>query len=310
MMAERPVASVLGLGKVGASLALCLRRTGRYASVAGWDPDFDVARSAKKAATADRFASNAPAAVRDAAVVFIALTGEAFQETLLAMASHLRSGAVVCSLLEAHEVALEQAPKTLPGNVSFVCADPVVWQASTGAAEETAREAFFRDGIWCISSTATAHQDAVGYVARIGEELGMVPFFVDAREHDAFAAGLRSLPLILAAALMRVASRQPAWREMSRLAGTAFREATAPVAEDPDVLLQEMGSAPEHLVRWIDLYVAELTVLRESLKDSQKTSAFFESAWEARLRWLKEREVPAQARELPSVQIPRRRFPF
>src|SRR5438132_271796 len=41
-MAERPVATVLGLGLVGASLALALRRTGRYGAVAAWDPDFDT----------------------------------------------------------------------------------------------------------------------------------------------------------------------------------------------------------------------------------------------------------------------------
>src|SRR6266542_2904957 len=124
-MAERPVAAVLGLGTIGASLALALRGTGRYGAVVAWDPDFDIARAAQRANVADRYARSAPEAVARAAAVFVAAGAAQLRDVLVAAGPHLAAGAVVCSLDEAHETAARIAAEALPGSVSFVSVNPV-----------------------------------------------------------------------------------------------------------------------------------------------------------------------------------------
>jgi len=312
-MAERPVVAVLGLGQTGAALALGLRGCGLFGSVVGWDPDFDAARAGKRLNVADRFVNNAPEAARQAALVFVALRGEQLVETLTAIGPHLRPGAVACSVTELHETASAVAARTLPANVSFLNADPIAWgdDGAVGGEGDMPGPAQFQKGIWCISPLATAHEDAVGFVAQVGEKLGMEPFFLDAREHDALGTGLTLLPAVLAAAQVRVASGQPSWREMRRLAGGTFRRATAPAGDPPEEQQSAVAGSREHLVRWLDLLLAELGQLRDALNDGQEPGDYFESAHLVRAQWLAGRDLPAQAAELPTVETaPRRRFPF
>jgi len=306
-MAERPVVAVLGLGQTGASLALGLRGCGLFSSVVGWDPDFDTARAGKRLKVADRFVNSAPEAARQAALVFVALRGDPLVETFTAIGPHLRPGAVACSIVELHETASAVAARTLPANVSFLNVDPIPW----GEEAEKPDPARFRKGMWCISPLATAHEDAVGFVAQVGETLGMEPFFLDAREHDALGTGLKLLPAVLAAAQMRIASGQPSWREMRRLAGGAFRRATAPAGDAPEEQQGAVAGTREHLVRWLDLLLAELGQLRDALNDGQEPADYFESAHLARAKWLSGRDLPAEAADLPTVETgARRRFPF
>ncbi|HET7769063.1 MAG TPA: prephenate dehydrogenase/arogenate dehydrogenase family protein [Chloroflexota bacterium] len=299
-MAEKPVAAVLGLGETGGAFAAGLKRGGSFSAVVGWDPDFDVARAAQRKSVADRFVNSAAEAARQAAVVFVALRGEPFAETLTAIGPNLRQGAVVCGLLEAHEVANGVAARALPTNVSYLNADPIAWSNAEGPER-------FTSGAWCVSPTSGAHEDAVAFVAQMGEHLGMEPFFLDAREHDALAAAFRVLPTIVAGALVHTVTAHVGWRETSRVAGIEFREATARIASDAGARQAEIAGGGEHAVRWIDLLIAELTRLREGLQDGRVPEDYVERALDARARWLQQRDLPAQAADLPTLQPERKR---
>ncbi len=314
---ERPTAAVLGLGAIGGSLALALRQTQSFGTVIGWDPDFDAARAAQRHKVADRFVNACPDAARQSAIVFVALRGEAFVETLTVIGPHLRPGAVACSLLEPHESAHTAATRALPGNVSFLAVDAVSWNGDGPGAAGTGRTVagapsadLFRNGVWCVSPSPAAHADAVAYVIQIGERMGMQAFFAGPREHDGLAAGLQQLPGVLAAALLHVATRQPSWRELSRLAGAEFREATTPVEAGEVERQAALSGNREHLVRWLEQLEAELTRLRGTLADGRDADDYFVTASAARAKWLAERNLPPGTTELPRAEAPRRRFPF
>ena len=294
------MAAVLGLGETGGAFAAGLKRTASFSAVIGWAPDFDVARAAQRKSVADRFVNSAAEAARQAAVVFVALRGEPLVETLTAIGPNLRQGAVVCSLLEMHEVANGVAARTLPTNVSYLNADPIAWSDAEGPER-------FTSGAWCVSPTAGAHEDAVGFVAQVGEQLGMEPFFLDAREHDALTAAFRVLPTVLAGALAHAVTAHVGWRETSRVAGHEFREATARIASDTAERQAELAGGGEHAVRWIDLLIGELTRLREGLQDGRVPEDYAERAAEARAKWLHQRALPAQAADLPTLPAERKR---
>lgn len=351
-MAELPVAAVLGLGPVGRAVTLALRRTGRYQRVVAWDPDFDVARAAQRDAIADRQVNRAEEAAQGASVVFLALSGQTLRAVLERLGPELASGTVVCSLSEAQEVAQQVAQSLLPAHVSFICADPILWSTppskrlaigqpdrawrgapasvETGQAPEGSESAL-SGGLWCVSPSPNAHETAVAYVAHVGELLGMRPYFLDAREHDALVAGTRHLPAVLAAALFQLAAGQPSWRELARVAGVEFSEVTAILAPPTtqatpaekataaDLAQAEqrqraqqdaLAGHREHLVRWLDLLIADLTRLRDGLHDGREPADYFTTAANARATWLKQRAQPPDAEEGPQIEVPRRRFPF
>jgi prephenate dehydrogenase len=304
-----PGAAVLGLGLIGASLCLALRATGRFATVVAWDPELETAQRARKLNVADRLTGSVAEAVRGAAAVFVAVAPDQMREVLAAAGAHLEQGAVVCSLDEGQEHAMALARELIPGSVSFVAAHPLLWEVATAESEPSA--SLFQQGTVSLSSLPSAHPDAVAFVASVAEALGMTTFFVDPREHDAFFSGVGRLPSLLAAALIRVATREPSWRELSRLAGGDFRHATSPVEASPSREQQALALSREHMVRWLDTLMAELGTLREALQDGREPPDLYTAAAEARRRWLRERQLPPGTTELPpSPSTPRRRFWF
>jgi prephenate dehydrogenase len=307
---EKPLAAVLGLDVVGASLALALKQSGQYGAVVGWDPDHDTARRAQQQHVADRFVSRAEEAVAGAAAVFLAVGAGQVREVMAAVAPHLRPGTVVCSLSESHEATAALAQAILPPQVSFASGHPVLWEAVTAATAPSA--ALFQRSVFCLSPLPTAHPDAVAFLSHLASTLGADAYFVDAREHDAFFSGVGRLPAILACALLRVVSREPSWRELSRLAGGDFRQVTAPAEAEPGRQQEALAADREHVVRWLEAMVDELRRLRDALQDGQEPADFFTGAAEIRRRWLGDRQTPPAVAEAPGLppETGRRRFPW
>jgi prephenate dehydrogenase len=308
-MSERPTVAVLGLSGIGASLALALKGTGRFAQVVAWDPDFDVARRAQKAGVADRYARQAQEAVRQAAGVFIAVGPDQLRDTFTAIAPGLPPGAVVCGMTENQEHAGALAQEILPEQVSFVAAHPVLWERR--GADDPPSIGHFHRGVLCIAPLPNAHPDAVAYLSSLADTLQMEPFYVDAREHDAFFAGIGRLPAILAAAYLNVVGRAGSWRELGRIAGGEFRQLGLLTDDRPADAQQGLGASRDHLVRWLDQLIGELTTLRDGLQDGQEPPDFHATANDLWRKWLRARQLPAAEAELPPPPaIPRRRFPF
>jgi prephenate dehydrogenase len=301
--------TVLGLGSLGATFAHALKGTGRFAQVVAWDPDFDLARRGQKEGVADRFAGSAPESVRQSAAVFLALPPDKLREALVAISPHLSPGAVVCALDEGQERATALAAELLPGNVSFVAAHPILWER-LGPDGPRGADAL-RQGVLSIAPSPTAHPDAVAYLTSLSEALQMAPYFVDAREHDAFATGVGRLPSVLAAAFVRVAAREGSWRELGRIAGGEFRQLGTLVDFDPAEGQKGLAATREHLVRWLDALMGELKALRDGLQDGQEPEDYQAVARVAWREWLQKRQLPPEAADLPPPPpVARRRFPF
>jgi prephenate dehydrogenase len=308
-VSERATVAVLGLGSMGAPFALAMKGTGRFAQVVAWDADFDTARRAQKAGVADRFTGTAPDAVRQAAAVFLAVPPDDLRDALVTTGPHLRPGTVVCSLGESQERSCALAEEIFPDNVSFVAAHPMLWERPDP--DGAPGSVVFRRGHLCLAPLSTAHPDAVAYLTSLAEALEMEPFFVDAREHDAFASGVGRLPSVLAAAFLRVTGRASSWRELGRIAGGDFRQLGVLADLDPVEGQQGLAAAREHLVRWLDETIAELSALRQGLQDGQEPADYYATARETWRKWLQTRQLPAAAVELPAPpDVPKRRFLF
>lgn len=291
---EKPTAAVLGLGVLGGSLALALRRTGRFREVVGWDPDFDQAGAARRLKVADRFSNSASGAVRGAAVVFLAVSPAHIRATLEAVAPELAPGALVTDVAEVKEPVAAIASEVLPGHANFVGGHPVLW-AETTAAEIPSADIFVR-GVYCLTPLANAHPESIQFMVDLAEALGMQPYFIGPREHDAFFAGISELPALLAAVLVRVVTRQSSWRELSHLAGADFRHASLLVDGEPARRQEVLAASREVMLRWLDMVLADLQQVREALADAQEPSDLFAAAAAARAKWLRAKAAEQERR--------------
>jgi len=234
---------------------------------------------------------------------------DGIKPTLEAIAPYLEEGCVVTDTASVKGQVLAWAEEILPRHVQFVGGHPLV--SSEGTGPEAASADLFSGATYCLIPARYVQPQAVELLAGLASTLGARPFFLDAVEHDNFVAAVGHLPIFMATALMNIVAQSPSWREIRRLAGGDFRQATALAAREPAATSLLCLTNRNGILRWLDAYIAELSRLRELIAaGSADLTATFQQASESRSRWLRapaEEGLPAfpEGLESPGEQMRR-----
>ena len=287
--------TIIGLGLIGGSIGLGLRRWAETNSangkpaleVTGFDTDLEQQHYAQKLKAVDRGAWDLAKAVQDADIVVLATPVVAMEETLGAIAPHLKPEATVTDTGSTKAAVLEWARALLPREVGFVGGHPMAGKAQS---IEAAEAELFKGATWCVAPAVSASDDAIRNVLGMIAALGAEPFFIDPTEHDAYVAGISHLPFVISAALMRAVSQDASWRDMKTLSAGGFRDVSRLAAGSPQMYRDILLTNREAVTRWIDAYIGTLTDLRASLQRAPEEAgpaltSFFEQARDARAEW-------------------------
>ena len=288
-MADQVRITIVGTGCIGTSIGLALHQTKQPLFIVGHDKESGHASMAQRMKAIDKSEWNLISACEDADLVILAIPMVAIEETLKALAPHLKGGCVVTDTAGLKGQVIEWAEALLPATVNFVGGDPVV--TSTGSGPAAASADLFRNNLYCITPAPKAHSDAVNLVSSLVSLLGGRPYYVDAAEHDGLMAGVAHLPHALAVALINAVTRAAAWREMRKLAGGGFDQISALIGEDSDALSGLLLANRDNLVRWLDVTIAELEAVRDLIAggEGEPLTQSIDRALVARQQWLQDR---------------------
>lgn len=280
-----PRIAIIGTGYTGTSLGLALKKAKLGYEIAGHDKNAGASSKAKQLGAVDRTEWNLINCIDGAGLVILALPLDAIRPTLEAIAPHLAAGSVVTDTASTKQQVLKWAQELLPSSVSFVGGHPII--NKTGDGPESASAAVFNGATYCLIPGAGARPEAVQLMIGMAATIDAEPFFPDAAEHDSLHAAVGHLPLLTATALMRSAAASPASREMRRMTGAEFRQVTALAATDPAAAAAICAANREALLRWLDVYSAELAVVRAEIEAGNDLKPLFEEAADARDRWMR-----------------------
>ncbi|GAB4516028.1 MAG: prephenate dehydrogenase/arogenate dehydrogenase family protein [Anaerolineae bacterium] len=289
-MAKAKIA-IIGLGFVGSSigLALCQSEGERAYEVIGHDKDPQVASAARKAGAVDRTEWNLINTVEGADLVILALPLSAIQETMQLIADALKPGCIVTDTATVKEPVLRWSRELLPETVHFVGGDPIISAPPDALGVAAASADVLKGAVYCLCPAATAAPDAVQVVTDMVQRMGAEPLFLDSTEHDGMMAGVEQLPSIMAAALLEITAQTAPWREMRRLAGTSYQQATHFGSEDAATYSDAAMANRDNVVRWIDTLIDSLERWKERIvagEDANLGEAFQE-ALKARQEWMR-----------------------
>jgi len=276
--------TIVGLGHIGGSLGLALRRSGVPLQVIGHDKEPNVAAEAKKQQVVDRTSWNLISAVEDADIVVLALPVSAIYPTLQAIASEIKSGAVVTDTASTKEIVMTWAADLLPDTVSFVGGDPLVIDRRDEALYDAA---LFSGRNYSLIPAINADPKAVDLLTNMVSLVGAKPYFLDAVEHDGLITAVTHLQAVLAVALLKATTESVAWREMSTMAGKAYHAATQLPADDAQTLQELFTHNRSHLLRWLDNYLSTLGEVRDLLAadEDDALTEMLDGLLTARARW-------------------------
>ena len=273
--------AIIGLGLIGGSMGLALRRAEPVnTEVTGYDRDLDVGIRAHRFGAIDRLAQSSQDAVRDATMVIIATPITSVRRVMEEISPHLKPGCVVTDTASTKSDVMRWARDTLPRNVYFVGGHPMAGKEQSG--NEAAEESLFDDRPYVVIPAVDAVQGAVNAVLNLATAVGAKPFFLDADEHDAYAAAISHVPLVASIALFSLARGSNAWPELAGMAGPAFRDLTRLASGSPEMAQDICMTNKDHILHWLDRYITEVYRLRD-LIDTNDPETLFRSLAEAQL---------------------------
>ena len=286
--------AIIGLGLIGGSVGLALRRAGAGFEVVGFARRPEVASRALELGAVDRTEGSLISAVKDAELVLIATPAMAMKEILAEIGGSLREGSIVTDTASTKAEVMDWAEVTLPPSVSFIGGHPLAGKETSGL--EAADGDLFQGCTYCLTAGRGAAQEARDTVAGLVRQIGANPLFIDASEHDSLVAGVSHLPLLISVALVAATTRSPSWPEMAGLAASGFRDLTRLASGDPRMSRDICLTTREPILRWIDEYIEEMRALRRLVSEggvkggggeSEKLGEAFMRAREIREGWLR-----------------------
>jgi len=253
--------AIVGVGLIGGSLALALRRAGAVASIVAADRDLQALERAAALGVIDKAAESISEATRGADLVVVALPvraiGPALHDVALALEPHAVVTDVGSTKMEVVRLAREELRERF---ARFVPAHPIAGRESSGVEAATAE--LFRGARVVITPEPETAPEAIDAVRGCWEAAGARVTPLGAAVHDRIFAAVSHLPHILSFALVsEIASREDA-AELFGFAAGGFRDFTRIAASSPemwrDIALQNKAALLEEL----DRYEARVAVFR------------------------------------------------
>ena len=127
----------------------------------------------------------------------------------------------------------------------------------------------FKGRAYCVCPSVSATPAAIKQITGLAQLVGAEPLFMDAEEHDQYAAAISHLPLVVSTALFTLMRSSPSWDDLGAMASSGFRDVTRLASGDPEMSMGIWMTNREAMIHWLERMIAELGRFRELLKDAQ-----------------------------------------
>lgn len=278
---------VIGVGLIGGSFALALRRRRAVRRVVGVGRTRGNLAAALRLGIVDDVTRDPAAAVRDADLVLIATPVGQMPAVMTAIAPHLSPRAVVTDAGSTKRDVIANARRLLGGRFRrFVPAHPVAGTEKNGAS--AAFPELFRDRYVVLTPQPETDAAAARLVRRAWEACGARVLRLDADEHDAILAAVSHLPHVVAFALVSVLARRRNAKQLFGLAAGGLRDTVRIAGSSPEMWADICVANRDALLAAFDDYEHELEDMRAAIEqvDAEGLRRMFERARGARAKWL------------------------
>jgi|TARA_Y100000310_G_scaffold230732_1_gene233221 3-phosphoshikimate 1-carboxyvinyltransferase len=263
--------AVLGVGLIGGSFALALRRRKLCREFIGYDQSADSIAKAIECGVLDEGAATVAEAVQSADLILLSVPIMAMEQMLAEIEEALWQGgepvrddvvitdvgSVKSNLLSAAGKVFGEIPACLvPGH-------PIAGSEQHGVA--AARSDLFDNHKVILTPVDQTSVQAQQLVTQLWQGIGAEVLTMQATHHDQVLAGTSHLPHLLAYALVDTLSAQGDSMEIFRYAAGGFRDFTRIAASDPVMWRDIFAANGAEAIEYLDRYMQNLSALRAAI---------------------------------------------
>ena len=277
---------IFGVGLIGGSFALALRKAHAVGEVVGFGRSAATLQQAQQLGIIDRVGSDMAAEIGDADLILLATPVGQMAELMARIAPHLGAHTLVTDGGSTKSDVVAAARANLGSRIAqFVPAHPIAGAEKSGAG---AAQADLYQGRKVVLTPLPENSAAsVARVRRTWELCGAAVSELAPQQHDAVFAAVSHLPHLLSFALVHDLAQRDNRDLLLSFAASGFRDFTRIAASSPEMWRDICLANREALLRELRSYIAELNQMGAALEagDAERLEQTFRAARELRAGW-------------------------
>ena len=277
---------VFGVGLIGGSFALALRKAHAVDSVVGFGRSEQTLVHAKQLGIIDRIGKDMAAEVADADLIMLATPVGQMAELMARIAPHLGPQTIITDGGSTKNDLVREAYAQLGSKVAqFVPAHPIAGAELSGAM--AARSDLFQWKKVVLTPLPENSAVSVDRVRRAWEQCGAMVSTMTPEQHDEVFAVVSHLPHLLSFALVHEIAQRDNRDLLLAFAASGFRDFTRIAASNPEMWRDICMGNRVALMAELQAYIAELNRINSALAagDAAQLEETFLAARALRAGW-------------------------
>ena len=260
--------AIVGVGLIGGSLGLVLKREHLADSVVGIGRRIENLQAAVKLGAIDRYVSDPNEGIQDADLVVLATPVESYERHLKHWGTSLKSGAIVTDVGSVKGTLVEEVERLLPEGARFVGAHPIAGKEKSGVSAGSAD--LFRGARCILTPTQRTDSEALQMIRELWEAAGSIVISMDPFLHDRVLGAVSHLPHVLAFSLINALAeiRERTIPELDLLgySGGGLRDTTRIAASSPEMWRDIFIRNRDNLLVMVEVYERQLQQLKQLIR--------------------------------------------
>ncbi len=268
--------TILGVGLIGSSFALALKKSGLCNKVIGYSRREENLQKAKAKAIIDAFELDPAAACKGSDLILFATPVGSFIDIAKRIRTSLSRGAIVTDVGSVKGKLVRDMEALMPEGIYFVGGHPIAGSDRSGI--DTAAADIFNGAKCIITPTENTDESALEKVIAIWKKLGSSVKLINPDEHDRIYAAVSHLPHLIAYMIVNtVADIDSSYLNFS---GQGFMDTTRIASSSPELWRDICILNKDNLLESIEIFKNNLDRMSQYLRvyDSESLERDFKRA--------------------------------
>ena len=250
--------AIVGLGLMGGSLALSLKKLDFIKNIVGIDHNKQHQKDALKLNLVDKIIEFDEYNNYDVIILAIPVNGII---SVLKNLSNIDTNTTIIDLGSTKEIIVSSIPPTIRKN--FVAAHPMTGTENYGP--HAAVEGLYNEKVVVLCDLEDSGEHQANVAKKIFKSLNMKKYFMRAKEHDRHAAFISHMPHAISYSIANTVMKQENKHNILALAAGGFRSMSRLAKSSPYMWEDVFRQNKSNLLEAIELFENELSSLKQSI---------------------------------------------
>jgi len=254
--------AIVGLGLMGGSLALSLKKLDFIDSIVGSDHNKEHQKTALKLKLVDKFVEFEE--LKNYDVIFLAIPVNGVIESLKKL-TDVDETTTIIDLGSTKNKIVSSVPPSIRKN--FVAAHPMTGTENFGPS--AAIEGLYDDKVVVLCDLEDSGELQQKLSKKIFKALKMKKYFMKAAEHDRHAAFISHMPHAISYSIANTVMKQENKHNILALAAGGFRSMSRLAKSSPDMWEDIFKQNKSNLIEAIELFEKELASIKKNIQNDE-----------------------------------------